>query len=104
MPITTRDDARGDERVGARRRRPWWLHGSSVTYDVAPRAAVARLAQREDLGVRLPGARVEALADDRAVATITQPTSGLGAVAPRPRSASATARDEIRVSDPGCDV
>ena len=48
--------------------RPWWAHGSSVTYAVAPRARSPAAASATDLGVR-PARRLRgALADDGAVA------------------------------------
>ncbi len=104
MPMTTRDTPAAMSASAHGGVLPWWLQGSSVTYDVGAASGRTRLAQREDLGVRLAGTRVEALADDRAVSDDDAADDGIG------RSATATAlgkRDgtrEIRVIDPGCDV
>ena len=66
------DDPRDAGRRGPRRRKaavcPWWEHGSSVTYSVAPRARLAGRLERDDLGVRPALPLVPALADDLAVA------------------------------------
>ena len=43
--------------------RPWWLHGSRLTYSVAPRRLVVELRERGDLAVRRARAAVRALGD-----------------------------------------
>ena len=47
--------------------RPWWEHGSSVVYAVAPRARAPAAARACDLGVRGPGTLVEAVPATTAV-------------------------------------
>ena len=45
--------------------RPWWLHGSRLTYTVAPACLRAgRLLESHNFGMRPAGALVPALADD----------------------------------------
>ena len=66
---TTRRDARGDQRSVHGGVLPWWSHGSSVTYAVAPRARSPAARSAADLGVRAGRERPgRALADDLAVA------------------------------------
>ena len=59
-------------------------------------AAGPAVLERRPLGVELAEGRVEALADDLAVADETAPTSGFGLTRPRPPSASSSARSQMR--------
>ena len=66
--MMTRADAGSDERVGARRRLAEVAARFERHVDVGTACVSTRLAQREHLGVRVPGARMEALAHDATVA------------------------------------
>src|SRR5581483_5631675 len=67
--------------------RPTWLHGSSVTYTVAPRALPSSLASASASACAPPGGWVKPVASTFPARTITAPTGGLGRVRPRARSA-----------------
>ncbi len=92
-----------DQRLGQGPVRPVWLQGSRVTTAVPPRAALAGLGQRVDLGVRGAGAAVPAGADDgaRRRPASTQPTRGLG---PRtgPRMGELAAASPHRLTSARC--
>ena len=86
-------DAGFDDRVGARRRAA--VMGARLERDVERRAArlLARLLERRGLGVAHELVLVPALADDLAVAHDDRADErDGGAVFPRPRSASSSAR------------
>ena len=90
--ITTRATPGRDQQVGAGRAARRFMR-ARLERHIDSRAArrFARLGQRHRLGMRPPAGLGPAAADDPAVRTITQPTLGLGAVRPRPRSDSASA-------------
>ena len=72
--------------------RPWCEHGSSVTYAVAPRGALAGLRERADFGVRAArAARSRPSPTTSPSRTSTQPTHGLGAVRRRAAAPAASA-------------
>src|SRR5439155_16600250 len=70
---------------------PQWLHGSRVTYAVAPCAAAParRIASVSPCG--RPPCPVQPRPTTRPSLTMTQPTDGLGQTVPRPRRANASA-------------
>src|SRR6185437_869806 len=71
---------------------PVWLHGSSVTYIVAPRAALPARASALTSACASPYRSCQPSPTISPSRTTTAPTSGLGEVCPQPRSASASAR------------
>ena len=87
--------------------RPWWAHGSSVVYSVAPRAPVAGRRQGDHLGVRAPRRRrgpLEGVAVGRDHHGSRPRDWGTCAVRTEAASARArrmAARSSSRVPDPG---
>src|SRR4051812_19132463 len=73
--------------------RPWWQHGSSETYSVAPRRSAspaARMALTSACGP--PYSSCQPSPSTSSSRTMTAPTTGLGLTRPTPRSASSIAR------------
>ena len=77
---TTRRDAGGDERVGARRCAAVVRARLEGAYSGRARGGVAGGAQRDDLGVGAAGRLGGSLVGRPSAATITQPTHGFGEV------------------------
>ena len=71
--------------------RPWWQHGSSETYIVAPAVSPAASSSAITLGVASPGGCVMPSPITRPSLTTTAPTIGFGLVCPRARPASSIA-------------
>src|SRR6185437_8669164 len=71
---------------------PVWLHGSSVTYIVAPSAALPACASALTSACASPYRSCHPSPTISPSRTTTAPTMGFGAVCPHPRSASASAR------------
>src|SRR5581483_5676629 len=86
-PITTRSTPARTSASAHGPVRPTWLHGSSVTYTVAPRALPSSLASASASACAPPGGWVKPVASTFPARTITAPTGGLGRVRPRARSA-----------------
>ena len=76
--------------------RPWWAHGSSVTYRVPPAARGPAAASAATSAWAPPGGAVAPVNHCRLAARprhhTTAPTHGFGAVRPRTGSAASTAR------------
>ena len=85
-------DAGVDDRGAHGPVRPVWLHGSSVQYSVAPRAAIPASASAWTSACGRPPAGCPVPTTTPSSSTTTAPTIGLGLVRPRPRSARASAR------------
>src|ERR671918_7495 len=71
--------------------RPWWAHGSSETYIVAPKGSSSQAASAMRSACAWPGGCVVPSPITRPSLTITAPTIGFGLVCPRTRWASSTA-------------
>src|SRR5690606_35345021 len=72
--------------------RPWWLHGSSVTYSVAPRARSPAASSATTSACGPPYSACHPSPTTSSSCTTTAPTIGFGRVRAQPRSASARAR------------
>ncbi len=73
--------------------RPVWLHGSSVTYAVPPRARGPAIRSASTSACGPPATRgIPRRPGCPSAAVITQPTTGFGWVLPMPRAASSIAR------------
>ena len=70
---------------------PWWQHGSSVTYIVAPRGGAVQFASALRSAWAWPQRSCQPWPMIWPSLTTTAPTMGFGAVQPRPRSASDSA-------------
>src|SRR5579864_4236218 len=72
--------------------RPWWLHGSSVTYTVAPAARPPAARSAATSACASPARSCQPSPTIRSPCAITQPTRGFGSVLSSPRAASSRAR------------
>ncbi len=80
--------------------RPWWLHGSRLTYSVAPRAPGPACARAAASACGWPAPRCHPSPTTCPFWTSTAPTSGLGAVCPAARAASRRTRPITRDHPP----
>jgi len=98
VPTTTRPSPAATTARAHGGVRPKWLHGSRVTYRVAPRARAPACASANTSACGPPARRCQPLPTTFPPRTKTAPTGGFGRVRPRPRRASTRASAMKRAS------
>ena len=93
-----------DERLGARRGAADVVARLERHVDGCATRGLSCIAQREHLGMRLAGARVEALAHDASVGDDDAANQGIGRSRATATLGHGHGTGQVRVIDPGCDV